>query len=805
MKKYIFLVMMMTAMLNIFALKNWRVYTNTTYIYDMEIISDKAYFATWGGLEVYDFTIEKFVQKITTIDGLSKNELRAIDYFNSDQLLLGTFGGGIDRYAFGEFLLPLDEVLGVASNYVYDIVHQDSLIFVISKNGLSVFVDDPGFPFPLLMSNYNAGNGLSFDEITSIELANDYIFCGSIAGLDYVHIDSLSMIDAWHHLNSNNSLLPSDNITSISISSDKIAVGTDNGLLITKDMFDPVQTELVDVGLPIYPVKVDVDLNVWYSYGIWDLERLVLTDTMETAVTRIADDGSLQTWQVSENGLITNKIKGFYDFSGNMCVYSWGEGIFFIQEVLFAGRTNANRYQRNDWETNIKANCLAANLISDIEIDQNDKIWVSTGYYGLEQLGKGTKGVCSFDGSTWESYTKESHPGLKNNNVLDIEIDSSNRKWFSSWQYITGGNGGISILDEEQDSMWTLTGYPTGYNTRLTAADDQMWVSRIGGVVVFNTILEIDTLFTFRTEFDVAQKIMNSFVSEDYRFFGTYDKGVQYWNHDSDPVTNGSHWVYPPSSELRSSTIYAFESRNVNGYEEIWVASGMGLFMFDGIDWFWFGTSVKMKVWQNSGWFWNENNPDPTYWYYEGQERLYGSNPTYPTTLFVDPFGLLWIGTADAGITIFNIKRDTFTNLTVDNSPLISNSITSLVYEESSGTLYIGTIDGMNSVEIGISAENNLEEKLNKTIAFPNPFYPERGDVIRIENSDSYTMPAGQTKCFIYDLNGELIVKLEKNLYEQFSWDGTNSHGKKCSSGMYFYLISAPNNQTSKGKIALIR
>ncbi|MDO9576304.1 MAG: hypothetical protein Q7J16_00290, partial [Candidatus Cloacimonadales bacterium] len=703
MKRIVLLICLVSSM-NIFALQNWRVYTNTTYIYDMEIISDKAYFATWGGLDVYDFTNGKFVQKITTIDGLSKNEIRAIDYYvDKSQLLLGTFGGGIDRYAFGEFLLPLDELLGVASNYIFDVVHQDSLIFVISKNGLSVFADDPGFPFPLLVSNYDTSNGLSFDEVTSIELAEDYIFCGSIVGLDYVHLDSLSMIDAWHHLNSNNSLLPSDNVTSISISNGKIAVGTDNGLLLSKDMFDPLQTELIDVGLPIYPVKIDEDSNVWYSYGIWDLTRLVLTDTMETAITRIADDGSIQTWQVSDSGLTTNKIKGFYDFSGNMCAYSWGEGVFFFQNVSINGRATGH-IQRNDWETNIKANCLSANLISDLEIDQNDKIWVATGYYGLEQLGKGTKGVCSFDGSVWEDFTKENYPGLKNNNVLDIAIDSSNRKWFSCWQFITGGNGGISILDESEDELYTLTGYPTGYNTRLTAAGDEMWVSRIGGVAVFNTFPEIDYDYSFQPEFD--DHIMLSYVGENSRFIGTFDKGVQYWDDDSDPITNSSHWVYPPSSELRSSTIYDFVSRNLNGYEEIWVASGMGLFMFDGIDWFWFGTSVKMKVWQNNNWFWSENIPDPTYWYYEGQERLYGSNPTYPTTLLVDPFGLLWIGTADAGITIFNIEKDTFTNLTVDNSPLISNNITSLCYENSTGTLYIGTIDGMNSVEIGISEDN---------------------------------------------------------------------------------------------------
>ena len=227
--------------------------------------------------------------------------------------------------------------------------------------------------------------------------------------------------------------------------------------------------------------------------------------------------------------------------------------------------------------------------------------------------------------------------------------------------------------------------------------------------------------------------------------------------------------------------------------------------MYDNEYWFKYGTNIKKKVWQDNEWFWSENIPDPEYWYYEGQERLYGSIPTYPTALFVDPFGLIWIGTRDAGTTVFNKERDIFTNLTTENTPLISNNITSFAYEPLTGTLYIGTNDGLNSVEIGISAESNTETKLYNTIVYPNPFYPDNGEILRIENESSITMPRGETICKIYDLSGELILKLDKDIYEQFSWDGTNNAGKKCSSGIYFYIVSASGGQVSKGKITLIR
>jgi len=147
---------------------------------------------------------------------------------------------------------------------------------------------------------------------------------------------------------------------------------------------------------------------------------------------------------------------------------------------------------------------------------------------------------------------------------------------------------------------------------------------------------------------------------------------------------------------------------------------------------------------------------------------------------------MIWIGTQDAGITIFDTSRDKFINLTTDNTPLISNTITDFAYEPITGTLYIGTNSGMNSVEIGISAEMNEETELFETIVFPNPFYPEKDDIIRIENKGSITMPKGDTYCRIFDLNGDLVMEIEKDIYEQFSWDGLNKTGKKCGSGIYF-------------------
>ncbi|MBT7469118.1 MAG: T9SS type A sorting domain-containing protein, partial [Candidatus Cloacimonetes bacterium] len=285
-------------------------------------------------------------------------------------------------------------------------------------------------------------------------------------------------------------------------------------------------------------------------------------------------------------------------------------------------------------------------------------------------------------------------------------------------------------------------------------------------------------------------------------FLGGWLSGLRLWNDTTYPENGGDEWSYASFLDLDSGRIFAIDKRNKYNYEEIWIASGEGLFMFDESDWFKYGTHIKKKVWQPGGW---HDEATSEYWYFEGQERLYGGQTTYPTALFIDPFGVIWIGTKNAGITAYDVDKNIFTNYTMENSPLISNNITDFAYNSTNGILFIGTDEGLNFAQIGISENMNFEENLNKTFCYPNPFYPENGEILKIDNTNAISMPKGDTKCNIYSLDGKLVRVLTKNNYQQFEWNGTNVTEQKCSSGLYFYVVFTQDAQTSNGKIVLIR
>jgi len=790
MKKFIIIGILILLAYSSFAIRNWKAYTNTTHIFDVVQNGQKLTIATWGGLVIYNLETEDFEKIYMTMDGLTDNDIRALDFVEeTDILLIGTKKGGINRLSENGFLMPISETLGLASKKVNKIIHQDSLLFIATKEGISVFADNPEFPFPFLLDNYSTDNGLFDNNVTSLQLTeNNYLLCGSNAGLDYVHIDSMNVTSAWIHLDEENSIFPSSKVSSISTNGDKIIIGTENGYVIS-DSQNLDSWEVYELGKSIFPVYLDGSQNIWYSYGIWDEDQLVVIDSGDTTIVKIDSLGNETIWLKDDLNLTISKIMGFSNINGHICAYTWGEGFLFYDGV--------------EWNSNIKPNSIEANIVTDIAIDCNNKIWISNGYLGLEIISKGTKGISSYDGELWKNYSSENDTLLKTNNVLGIGVDSRNRKWFACWQFIEIGSYGLTIFDEDNEDWQVLSGLTSNsVISSMKDAQDRMWVNTFNGINIVEAQDDIQIIHQFETYFDEDQEIMLTFIAKDRIFFGSNVYGLQYWNDTSDPETGGIFWERTPFGDLHQGHIYAIDSRSTNFGDEVWIASSSGLFMYDYIYWYKYGTQIKKQVWFNSTWY---DEMTPEYRYVEGQERLYGSVPTYPTALYVDPFGKIWIGTHDNGITIYQPEKDKFTNYNINNSPLLSNSITDFAYEKYTGTLYIGTSEGLNSVEIGIAADANLETKLYKTRAFPNPFHPDNGDILKIENISSLTMPEGNTFCNIYELSGDLVIKLEKDIYEQFSWNGKNKAEKKCSSGIYFYIVFTADGQISKGKIALIR
>lgn len=816
MKKILSTMILLLVFSTVFGLKNWKSYTNTTHIYEATEIDGKIYLSTWGGASTFNPATNSYEDIYTTMEGLGENDVRTISKNDVlDQIFIGTRKNGIDRLEYGELLPSVETNINISK-----IVCQDSLTFVSNRDGISLYKIITNWPIPVLWDTYSNDNGLSSVNVNDFVITQDgMLIVATDAGVNIVDITLIDETSNWNSYNSGNSDLPSNEVLSVYERDGKVVLGTDNGLASFDLENIDESWDISELGKSVRALYIDSDNNIWHGFGKWDNELLVVTNQEDIGMKKIGSSNLEWNSELFNN----SAVMGFVEVDNTLFAYFWGEGLY--------------RYNDGDW-VSYKDNKPSTSYVKSLVIDKTGNLWVSNGYLattGNAPLPRGTRGVSKFDGTDWVTYNFD-NSGMNTNNIYTLAVSNDNDIWMGAWWAASnplGWDDGISILDQSADS-WTILKNTDGLRNNSIGGitfDEQnrAWIACVGGdnggITVLDENHEVLDDFELYDSFTQNSPPWNdpmiTFVGQEALYFGGIKTGLRIWknwNGSNFPVDLGSNWELPPATELITGRIYSITSMIRNGREEIWVGGENGLYQYaynsinnnynsPGYYWFQYSPHIKRHMYlktSSTGSEWYET-ANAFYYYIEGQERLYAGELTFPTAMFVDPFGLIWIGTKSNGITMYDPNRDIFKTYNMENSPLISNTVTALAYDELTGTLYIGTEDGLSSVQIGIGAEFNTENDLNNTIAFPNPFNPGNGDLLRIENKNKLTMPKGSTKCSIFDLNGNLIRKLDKDSFEQFSWDGNNEAGKECSSGIYFYLVSTSDGQTDRGKIALIR
>ena len=154
------------------------------------------------------------------------------------------------------------------------------------------------------------------------------------------------------------------------------------------------------------------------------------------------------------------------------------------------------------------------------------------------------------------------------------------------------------------------------------------------------------------------------------------------------------------------------------------------------------------------------------------------------TAIAIDGANRKWLGTGDAGV--FLMSEDGTIELehfTVDNSPLLSNSITNIAINQKNGEVFFGTDKGIVSYK-GTATEGALTHK--NVYAYPNPVREGYTGSIAIKG----LVTDADVK--ITDITGALIYETTA-LGGQAIWDGKNFSGVKANTGIY--LVFASNDE----------
>ena len=149
-------------------------------------------------------------------------------------------------------------------------------------------------------------------------------------------------------------------------------------------------------------------------------------------------------------------------------------------------------------------------------------------------------------------------------------------------------------------------------------------------------------------------------------------------------------------------------------------------------------------------------------------------------------------------------KLDFFSGSKIDQHTDYIKGRTNLWYVGHGALMIYHYVKDQNIVTV---QEKHGLQTLEEVFSYPNPCYPEQGQVIKITN-----LPWNVEKVYIYTITGELVRSLERGdeIEEETDhfeavWDCRNERGQEVARGIYIYLAVTNEGEQKAGKIAIVK
>jgi len=199
----------------------------------------------------------------------------------------------------------------------------------------------------------------------------------------------------------------------------------------------------------------------------------------------------------------------------------------------------------------------------------------------------------------------------------------------------------------------------------------------------------------------------------------------------------------------------------------------------------WIGTNAGIKVLYNTNALFDGGNYDaqPIKIVQDGNVELLLGKETV-TSIVIDGANNKWCGTSLGGVYCFS--PDGITQLyhfTKENSPLYSNTIIDINYDEVTGDIFIGTETGLQSFRSTIIEGS---QTYSNVYAYPNPVKPDYQGSVFVRGLLNNSVVK------IADESGALVWET-KSTGGQIEWPVRTLSGTKVSTGVYLIYSATPN------------
>lgn len=162
----------------------------------------------------------------------------------------------------------------------------------------------------------------------------------------------------------------------------------------------------------------------------------------------------------------------------------------------------------------------------------------------------------------------------------------------------------------------------------------------------------------------------------------------------------------------------------------------------------------------------------------------------------IDPAGRKWVATQNSGLFLVSAAGDRILKqINTDNSPLLTNEITSVECDPHSNVIYVGTTQGLYSFLGDSSAP---QDDFSNVLAYPNPVRPDFFGPVTISGLMDHSVVK------IADAAGNVVWQT-RSQGGMASWDVTGPDGQRVRSGIYYAYVSTDGGDSGSSGGTVIK
>jgi hypothetical protein len=749
----------------------------------IQIYGDSIYSASSGGLLIFNITTEKFT-KYNVGSGFYTHQFTSLTMTPRNSIALGSVDGIVS-------ILNLDngEIsnnLSLRGNQIVDLTTIGDTLWVLAKSLVAVFqfnTNTKEYQFLDFYENF----GQTFSNFTAIQYFNNQIWLGSNNGLFYAPSNfikyNLKPSSAWSHISAPQGLA-GNFIYDISGDENGIYLATNGGLsyMNNSQLTTLAPGFIKKVKLHDGSIYVSNDNTIFeYISGAFQ----VLKNFSPKIVNDFDLDGSNAIW-------VGNKDRGIVELNSN-------------KRILMDGPLD--------------------NYLGRIYLDSNNRLWCSAGLWYDEKK----TGVFVQTNEGWQNYHFFGESRWINlSSTWPIFEDEGGNMWVGSW------GGGIVIFDQNLN-ISSITANPNFGNVWLSSITKDDTLSIDTPIEFQNLLFGVlaDPAYIVVTDFylDVQQGSIWLINLEPRTNNPIVHFKDTKFSEQASIATNWAYYDHPDNREFSNHLLCI--TRDIFGI--FWIASDR------------YGV-VRMQV---------DENGKPIAWDRIDESDNLKSNAV--RDIETDEDGYAWIGTAgglsaylggnifdfreeyqpvglrindifidsqnnkwfatDKGLSVLNAADSPFnaeswvhvvpqtsgvsrSNLVYADLP--SQNIQSVFLDEETGDVYLSTDSGIAIIRSNPFA--GAFTNFSKTTVGPNPFIIS--DETESGTINFYNLISG-SQIKILSPNGQLIRSLDTNNIQEIQgsggqWDGKNENGDYVTTGVYVYLITTEDGNSTSGKFLVI-